>query len=107
MLEQDFGIADGKAIYIKAIYIGDTPAENKRIVVRAELGCVAENDLPDLWSQLSLTVRDKTNSDLLRRTLHDLAEVAEGLNRRETIRLEDELGFQILHPIQGRTVGIR
>ncbi len=43
-LEDDFGIADGKAIHV-----GDTPAQDERVVVEPEVGRVTEDDLPDLW----------------------------------------------------------
>ena len=41
-----------------------------------------------------------------RRALHQLAEVAEGLHRRKTIRLQDQLGFQIRNAIQRRAVRV-
>ena len=44
-LEDDFGIAHGKAIHV-----GDPPAQDERVVVETEVGRIAENDLPDFWS---------------------------------------------------------
>ena len=46
-------------------------------------------------------VGDKTNTELLRHLHHDLAKIAEGLHRSETVGLQDKFGFAVRHLIQG------
>ncbi len=63
-LEDDLGIANGKAVDI-----GDAPSQNECVVVEAEVGSVAKNDLADLGPQAGLAVLYETNTHLLRRAL--------------------------------------
>ena len=100
-LEDDFRIAYGEAIDV-----GDAPAQNECVVVEAEVGSVAKNDLPDLGPQAGFAVLDKANTQLLRGACHDLAKVAEGLHGCEVVRFQDELGFEVLDAVEGGPVGI-
>src|SRR5579864_8426903 len=100
-LEDDFRIT-----HRKAIHVGNAPAQDERFVVQPKVGSVAENDLPDLWSQSSLTVFYETNTEILRRTLHDLPEVAEAFDGREAIGFKNELGFQVLDTIEWISVSV-
>ncbi len=36
----------------------------------------------------------------------ELAEVAEGLHRGEVVGLQDELGFEVLHAVERRSIGV-
>src|SRR5215469_6626939 len=71
-LENDLGIANREAIDVR-----DAPAQDKGVVVQPEVGRVAKDNLPDLRPQASLAIDNKSNSGLLRRFLHQPAELAE------------------------------
>jgi hypothetical protein len=43
---------------------------------------------------------------MFRYPFHDLAELAETLDRLKAVRLQDQFGFQILHTILRRSVGV-
>src|ERR1019366_4505873 len=100
-LEHDFRVAHRKSVHVR-----DAPAQDERVVVKPEVGSVTESDFPDLRPQAGFRVRDEPDANFLRRFLHQLAEIPKCLHRRETVRFQDQLGFEVGHPVQRRTVGI-
>ena len=71
-LEDDLRIANRETVHVR-----DSTAQDESIVVEPEIGGIAKNDLPDLRPQARLAICDEAHPDLLRRLLHQLAEVAE------------------------------
>ena len=70
-----------------------------------------------LWCSSTLTLQDsgpaaafsslvKPTSVCFATLFHDLAELAETLDRLKAVRLQDQFGFQILHTILRRYVGV-
>jgi hypothetical protein len=53
-----------------------------------------------------ILILGETDLGLFRYPFHDLAELAETLDRLKAVRLQDQFGFQILHAIQRRSVGV-
>src|SRR3954468_18588677 len=94
-LEHDLRIAHGKAVHV-----GDTPTQNERVGVERKVGGIEEHNFSDFRSKVGFFVLDEADADLLRRSPNDLAEIAEALHRREAVRLQDELRFQILNPVE-------
>ena len=79
----------------KAIDVGDSAAQNERVVVEAEIGGIAENDLPDLRPEPGFLVGDESDATCFAIFLHELAEIAEGLDRSEAVGLQDQFGFEV------------
>ncbi len=100
-LEDDFRVAGGEPVHV-----GNAAAQDEGVVVEAEILGVAEHDLPYLGAQFGARVLDEPDAELLGGALHDAAEIAEGADRGEALRLQDQLGFQILHPVERRAVGV-
>ena len=101
-LEDDFGIAHGKAIDV-----GDSPPQDKGVVVETEVGSVAESDFANFAGGGSaLGSAMKPTPVLLGYFLHQLAEIAKGVHGSETVGLQDQLGFQVGDIVERRAVSV-
>src|SRR5260370_1362836 len=100
-LEDDLGIA-----HREAVHIADAPPQDESVVIKTIIRRVGENDFPDLRPAAGLRVVHEPDFQTFRGALHQLAEVTKALNRSEAVRLQDQLGFQVLKLIERVTVGV-
>ncbi len=91
-LKDHFRIAHGEAINV-----GYAPPQNEGVVCIGGVRRVEENDFSDIGPQANLWVGDKPDSEFFRRALHELAEVAETVDRGEAVGLQDDFGFEVLN----------
>src|SRR5215470_11135042 len=101
-LEDDLGVA-----HREAVHVADAPSQDESMVIKPIIRRVGENDFPDLRPAASLRVLGEPDSQAFGGALHKLAKVTKALNRGKTVRLQYELGFQVLNLIERITVGIR
>src|SRR5262245_66129124 len=100
-LEDDLRIADRKAIHVT-----DPPSKDERVVVKAEVGSVQEDDFSYLRTLVGGWIGDESHTNGLGRALHDLGEVPEALNRGEALRLHDEFGLKVSDLVQRGCISI-
>jgi len=55
------------------------PAQDKGVIVKAEIRSICESDRSNLWSLVGVGICDESHPDLLCRLLHDLPKVPEAL----------------------------
>jgi hypothetical protein len=65
-----------------------------------------EGDLPDVRALAGFFIIDKADAEALCDPLHDFAEGSEALDRGETVRAQNQFGFQILHMVEGAAIGV-
>jgi hypothetical protein len=99
-LENDLWVTSGEAVRV-----ANTPPQNECVIVESKISRIPEEHFPDLRLRGQPLV-DKTNTELLCSLRDQLAIVEEGLCRRETVGLQDELALEILDIIQRMPVAI-
>ena len=100
-LEDNLRITYGKAVYKRG-----AAAQDECTVVQAEIGGIAENNLANLGPEAGLWRRDKSDFERFCRALYQLAEVAQALRRDEAVRLQDELGLEVLDAVLRMAIAV-
>jgi hypothetical protein len=100
-LEDEFRGADGKAVFIV-----ETPAQDERVVIESKVCGIQEQDFPDLGERILETLSGKVDVRIFRGAPHQLGKPPEAVDRRETIALEDDLGFEIVNLVERMAVAV-
>jgi len=100
MLENDFRVPRGEAVYVP-----DAPPQNERVVVEPEVGGVQEHHFPDPGLEDHALV-DVVDAELLRGLRHQFAILEEDFCRRETVGLQDQLALEILDLVERMAVAV-
>src|SRR5271165_6714505 len=90
----------------EAIDVDYPPSQDEGIVVKAKVRSVAKGDFADFRTALRIRIRQESDPVLLGNLLRYLAEIAERFHRGERLRLEDQLGFQVVDSVERGTVGV-
>src|SRR4029453_12356011 len=99
--EDNFRVADRKAIHVV-----DAPAQNEGVVVKPKVLGIHEQDFPNLGPQTFRIFRRVTDARRLGRATHDLAKIAEILDRSEALSLENDFAFEIMNVVEGMPVAV-
>jgi hypothetical protein len=100
-LEDDFRIT-----HREPVFVSGAPPQYERIVVKSEVRGIEEKNFSDPRLQLRHMPRRKSDLALLRRLPYDRAILVKILDTSETIRLQDKLALEIVHPIERTPVSI-
>src|SRR5499427_2150147 len=100
-LEHDLGVADREAVLV-----ADSPAQDEASVVQPEVGRIHEEHFADLNRRALAGSYGESDGVRLGRLTQDLGKIEEALTRPEAVRPENELAAEILHLVQGQTIGI-
>jgi len=101
-LEHDFRVADGKSIFV-----GDAATQYERIVVEAEIPGIEKHYFPDARARFLELPGGKADLQLFRGAAHDFAKIVKGRQRGEAIRLQNQLGFEIMDRVERMSITIR
>src|SRR5262249_42050050 len=99
--EDDFRVADGETVYVVL-----PPAQDKGIVVKAEIGRIQKEYLANAGARFFERFAGKVNPGIFRRLLHVLGKLLKRLHRREAIALEDYLDFEVLESVEGMAIAV-
>src|SRR3954471_23383104 len=100
-LEHDLRVATRKPILV-----ANAPAQDEAVVVEPEVGCIHEQDFPDLNWLILESSNGEGHTVLSRGGSENLLEIEEALARREVVGPEDELATEVLNLVDGQAVGI-
>ena len=89
----------------EAVFVSDAPAQDEGMVVESEVGGVEEEDFPDPGLE-NRTLRDKIDTELLCGSRDKITVFEENLCRREPIRLQNKLAFEILDLVERVAVAV-
>jgi hypothetical protein len=97
---------DFRVAYGKAIDVVDAPAQNKSVVVEAKVLRIHKEDFPNLGPQTFKLFRRVADARRLSGAMHDLAKIAEVLDRSEALSLKDDFALEVMNVVQWMSVTV-
>jgi hypothetical protein len=86
--------------------VRDASTQDERVVVEAEVRGIQEQHLADLQRLGGEAVDGKIDARLFGRAPHHLGEIKEALARREVVRPQDDLAFEVLALVERQAVSV-